>query len=57
MNKHNSKTFGDVVQAAFAAAARKTQSPREQARIASEMIAQILKGRPQPRLIALLANG
>lgn len=57
MNNSNPKTFGEVVQQAFAAAARKTKSPREQAKIASEMIARILKGSPQPRLIAMLANG
>ncbi len=57
MKTHTPKTFGEVVQAAFAAAARKTRSPRAQAKIATQMIARVLKGSPQPRLIAMLANG
>lgn len=50
------KTFGEVVQAAFAAAARRTRSPSGQARIASMLIARLLKGSPQPRLTALLGS-
>lgn len=57
MKTQTPKTFGEVVQAAFAAAARKTRSPRAQAKIATQMIARLLKGSPQPRLIAMLANG
>ena len=51
------QTFGEVVQAAFAEAARRTKSPRGQARIAAELIARMLRIRPQPRLTALLGNG
>ena len=51
------QTFGEVVQAAFAEAARRTKSQRGQARIAAELIARMLRIRPQPRLTALLGNG